>query len=101
MLRMEKQKLCGNGVLLVGKIWMNKKFFSYINESVQTIKDGKEIKPAAFKKLVPDELFKEFLNSNAVLQVAFYKLTKGKQNEYIAYITEAKQHKTNFPDCKK
>lgn len=71
-----------------------KKILAYINESIQTIKDGKEIKPDAFEEKKPEGIFKVFLDNNADVKNAFEKLTKGKQKEYVVYINEAKQEKT-------
>ena len=71
-----------------------KKILAYINESIQTIKDGKELKPVIFKEKKPDGIFKIFLEDNTDVKTAFEKLTKGKQKEYIIYIDEAKQEKT-------
>ena len=71
-----------------------RKILDYINESIQTILDGKEIKieKAAAKKV--EGLLKSYLAAHADLQEAFDKLTPGKQREYIEYIEEAKQEKT-------
>ncbi len=71
-----------------------KKILMYINESIQTIKDGKEIKPDVFEEKKPEGIFKVFLDNNADVKNAFEKLTKGKQKEYVVYINEAKQEKT-------
>ena len=71
-----------------------KKILAYINESIQTIKDGKEIKPNAFEEKKPEGIFKNFLKENTDVKKAFEKLTKGKQKEYVVYIDEAKQEKT-------
>ena len=71
-----------------------KKILAYINESIQTIKDGKEIKPDAFEAKKPEGIFKDFLEKNTDVKKAFEKLTKGKQKEYVVYIDEAKQEKT-------
>ena len=72
----------------------DKKILAYINESIQTIKDGKEIKADAFEEKKPEGIFKDFLESNTDVKNAFEKLTKGKQKEYVIYIDEAKQEKT-------
>ncbi len=71
-----------------------RKILDYINESIQTILDGKEIKieKAAAKKV--EGILKSYLAEHADLQEAFDKLTPGKQREYIEYIEEAKQEKT-------
>lgn len=71
-----------------------KKILAYINESIQTIKEGKEIKPNAFEEKKPEGIFKDFLEENTEVKKAFEKLTKGKQKEYVVYIDEAKQEKT-------
>lgn len=71
-----------------------KKILAYINESIQTIKDGKEIKADFFEEKKPEGIFKDFLESNTDVKNAFEKLTKGKQKEYVVYIDEAKQKKT-------
>jgi len=71
-----------------------KKILLYINESIQTIKDGKEIKADVFEEKKPEGIFKDFLENNTDVKNAFEKLTKGKQKEYVVYIDEAKQEKT-------
>lgn len=78
-----------------------KKILAYINESIQTIKDGKEIKPDAFEEKKPEGIFKDFLDSNTDVKTAFEKLTKGKQKEYVVYIDEAKQEKTKITRLEK
>ncbi len=70
------------------------KIMTYINESIQAIKDGKEIKPEIFKEQQPEGIFKDFLDTNPNVKTAFMHLTKGRQKEYIIYIAEAKQEKT-------
>lgn len=78
-----------------------KKILAYINESIQTIKDGKEIKPDVFEEKKPEGIFKDFLDSNPNVKAAFEKLTKGKQKEYVVYIDEAKQEKTKITRLEK
>ncbi|GAA4141046.1 hypothetical protein GCM10022216_20680 [Sphingobacterium kyonggiense] len=78
-----------------------KKILAYIEESVQTIRDGKEIK---IERSAPREvtgILKEALNQNKEFHNAFDKLTPGKQKEYIEYIDEAKQEKTKFARIEK
>lgn len=72
------------------------KILSYIQESIQAILDGKEIKAekSTFKK--PDGLLKEALEIDTSFSEAFYKLTPGRQKDYINYIDEAKQDKTKI-----
>lgn len=74
---------------------------AYINESIQTIKDGKELKP---QKSTPKEAegpLKNALDKDNQLQSAFYSLTPGKRKEYIEYIQEAKQEKTKLSRLQK
>lgn len=78
-----------------------KKILAYINESIQTIKDGKEIKP---QKSVPKEaegLLKSALADDKEFQSAFNSLTPGKRKEYIEFIEEAKQEKTKLARLEK
>lgn len=67
---------------------------AYIQESIQTIKDGKEIKPKRIAPQQPEGILKEALNQNAAFKIAFDRLTPGKRKEYQNYISEAKQEKT-------
>lgn len=78
-----------------------RKILTYINESIQTIKDGKEIKIDIFEEKKPEGIFKDFLESNVDVKNAFEKLTKGKQKEYVIYIDEAKQEKTKITRLEK
>lgn len=70
------------------------KIMAYIKESIQTIRDGKELKPERGSFKHPQGIFKEWLEKNVAVKEAFDKLTKGRQKEYIEYIDEAKQEKT-------
>lgn len=72
----------------------SKKILQYINESIQTIKDGKQLKIEHTPAPVPEGIFKDILAKNDALKTAFDKLTPGRQIEYITYINEAKQEKT-------
>ena len=71
-----------------------KKILAYIQESIQTVKDGKELKPAKHKAVKPSGLLKNALTADTALKKAFDALTSGRQKEYILYIGEAKQEKT-------
>lgn len=71
-----------------------KKILRYINEAIQTVRDGKELVPEKQNVLQPEGILKEVLERYNLLTEAFNKLTKGKQREYIEYISEAKQEKT-------
>lgn len=67
---------------------------SYVKEAVKNAKEGKEIKPDRNKPIIiPEELSIHFKKSPASLK-AFKTLSKGKQREYAAYITEAAQPET-------
>lgn len=73
------------------------KILVYINESIQTIKDGKSIVIEKSKIMIqPEGLLLDALTSNTLLKIAFDKLTPGKQKDYIEYIKEAKQEKTKI-----
>ena len=78
-----------------------KKILAYIEESVQTIKDGKEIKPERSAPKQVEGFLKEELSKDIVFQEAFDKLTPGKKKEYIEYIEEAKQEKTKLSRVEK
>ncbi len=78
-----------------------KKILAYILESIQTVKDGKEIKPERLAPLQPEGLLKERLASDIAFQDAFDRLKPGKQREYIEYIEEAKQEKTKLTRLEK
>lgn len=73
-----------------------KKILDYIEESIQTIKDGKEIRPEKAAHRMPEGLLKLALNTDKPFKQAFDILTPGRQREYIGYIEEAKQEKTKL-----
>ncbi|NGM62735.1 hypothetical protein G5B30_12505 [Sphingobacterium sp. SGG-5] len=70
------------------------KILAYISESIQAVKDGKEIKVQKPKSNNPKGLLKELLVQDSLFEAAFAGLTPGRQKEYIDYIDEAKQEKT-------
>ena len=74
---------------------------SYIQEAIQNVKDGKEIKPNKNKPLIIPLELQETLNSNADLKTAFDTLTKSKQREYAEHITEAKREATKVKRLEK
>lgn len=78
-----------------------KKITTYILESIQTVKDGKEIRPEKSKPLKPAGLLNEHLEADPAFRDAFNRLTPGKQKEYIEYIEEAKQEKTKLTRLEK
>ncbi len=71
-----------------------KKILAYIEESVQAVKDGKELTVEKPMSKAPEGLLKELLEQDPAFQAAFTNLTTGRQNEYIDYINNAKQEKT-------
>lgn len=73
-----------------------KKILSYIYESIQTITDGKEIKPEKASVKQAEGVLKEALEEDIDFKKAFSALTPGKQREYIIYIEEAKQDATKI-----
>lgn len=72
------------------------KITAYINEAINNCINGIELKPEPFKAIEPEEILKDFLANDFDLNTAFNQLTKGKQKEYIMYISEAKQEKTKI-----
>ncbi|WP_312340286.1 DUF1801 domain-containing protein [Sphingobacterium sp.] len=70
------------------------KIAAYIQESIQTIDEGKELKPTKAPVKAPSGLFLEALQADKAFNDSFQALTPGKQKEYIEYIEEAKQEKT-------
>src|SRR5690606_10101381 len=78
-----------------------KKILAYINESIQTIKDGKEIKAEKSAPKTIEGLLKDALESDSAFDLAFKKLTPGKQKEYIEHIADAKQEKTKLTRLEK
>ncbi|TYR35850.1 hypothetical protein FXV77_11615 [Sphingobacterium phlebotomi] len=77
------------------------KIKSYLQEAIQTVIDGKEIKPEKSARKQPSGLLKETLSNDTSLQKAFEKLSPGKQKEYIEYINSAKQEKTKIARIEK
>ncbi|MBD1430622.1 DUF1801 domain-containing protein [Sphingobacterium litopenaei] len=78
-----------------------KKIIEYIEDSIQTIKDGKFVPAEKGIKKEAEGVLKDELLINKVLKQAFEKLTPGKQKEYIEYIEEAKQEKTKLTRLEK
>lgn len=71
-----------------------KKILAYIEESIQAVKDGKEIEPQKTANPPLEGLLKLTLDTDKPFRQAFERLTPGRQREYIGYIAEAKQEKT-------
>jgi uncharacterized protein YdeI (YjbR/CyaY-like superfamily) len=70
------------------------KIAAYIQESIQTIDAGKELKPTKSPTKAPAGLLLDALQADSTFAESFQALTPGKQKEYIEYIDEAKQEKT-------
>lgn len=71
---------------------------AYINEAIENQKKGLQLKISIKPKCkieVPLLLTQEF-NKNSELKDSFSKLTHSKQQEYVEYITTAKQEKTKL-----
>lgn len=77
------------------------RIIQYIKESIQTIKDGKEMKPEKGGTIELDTYLMEVLNADKQLNEAFNALTPGKQKEYNEHITSAKQEKTKISRLEK
>jgi uncharacterized protein YdeI (YjbR/CyaY-like superfamily) len=72
-----------------------KLILQYVKEAIEIEKAGLAVKPEKKSNAIP-ELLQHALNENEELNVAFSKLTPGKQREYSEYVTEAKQEKTKL-----
>lgn len=73
---------------------------AYLYEAIENEKQGKQLKPEAKGKLVVPAILDDALK-NDTLRQCFESLTPYKQNEYIEYITEAKQDKTKLARLEK
>lgn len=77
-----------------------KVIIQYVNEAIEVEKAGLAIKPEKKSDAIP-EMLQQALDGNNELKAAFDKLTPGKQREFSAYITEAKQDKTKLTRIEK
>ena len=68
---------------------------SYLQETITNQKQGLslKIKRSKGKVIITPEL-ESYLKEHSEMKEAFFKLTEGKQREYIAYISDAKREKT-------
>jgi len=76
---------------------------AYINEAIENQKNGKVLAPSrkkTTKKSIP-KLLKDALSENTNAGKAFKKLSLYNQNEYSAYIENAKQEKTKLSRLEK
>jgi len=74
---------------------------NYIAEAIQNSMDGKEIKPQKKTGVSIPDLLEEAFKKDKKLEVAFKKLTPGKQREYADYISEAKREATKLSRIEK
>ena len=74
---------------------------TYVLESIDNFKAGKEIKPNRNKSLIIPEELQSLLNENSKLKSSFESLTKGKQREYADHISEAKRETTKLKRLEK
>ena len=66
----------------------------YINGAIEVEKDGKKVEMKKTEDYeIPEELQQAF-NDNPNLEEAFYKLTPGRQHQYIYHISQAKRSQT-------
>jgi uncharacterized protein YdeI (YjbR/CyaY-like superfamily) len=78
-----------------------KKILEYVREAIAIEQKGWKVKPEKFSPLAPSQLLADALKEDKQLQLAFGKLTPGKQKEYIIYINEAKQEATKVKRLEK
>lgn len=72
-----------------------KKLLAYIQEAIAVEEQGKVVKPEPKSFPVPDVLAVEF-EKDTTFKTAFDALTRGRQNDYLAYIGDAKREKTQI-----
>lgn len=73
-----------------------KSILEYIYEAIDIEKKGLKIAPKKFEALPLPELLLQAFDKNKKLKAAFENISAGKQNEYIAFINEAKQEATKI-----
>jgi uncharacterized protein YdeI (YjbR/CyaY-like superfamily) len=78
-----------------------KKILEYITEAIEIEKKGLKIEPEKFKPVEAPKLLTDAFAGDKNLDLAFKKLSPGKQKEYILYIIEAKQETTKFKRLEK
>lgn len=74
-------------------IKIKKTILQFINEAIAIEESGAKIIPAKSKKEIIPELQDAF-SHNPKLEIAFYKLTPGRQRGYLIYFSDAKQSAT-------
>jgi len=66
----------------------------YVNEAIQNLKQGKELKPDRSKPvIIPDELT-DIFNEDKELEICFNKFTVGRQREFTYFVSSAKLTET-------
>lgn len=73
---------------------------AYVKEAIENEKAGKRIKAVPRSTAIPPELKAEFAKDKSLAK-AFSELTKGKQKDYIEYISTAKRDKTKMTRLEK
>ena len=73
---------------------------AYLQEAIENEKQGKQLKPEAKGKMAIPPILEDALKDQTLRQ-CFESLTPYKQNEYVEYITEAKQDKTKLARLEK
>ena len=74
---------------------------SYINEAIENSKAGKKVKAQKRSTLAIPQILEAAFNNNSDIEIAFLKLTLGKQHEYADYISEAKKEETRLSRLEK
>lgn len=74
-------------------IKIKKTILQFINEAIAIEESGAKIIPAKSKNEITPELQDAF-SHNPKLEIAFYKLTPGRQRGYLIYFSDAKQSAT-------
>ncbi len=77
------------------------KILEYISEAIDVEKKGLRIKPEKLKPVALPQILADALAADVNLQTAFYRITPGKQKEYILYLNEAKQEATRIKRMEK
>jgi len=71
-----------------------KLIIKYINESIENLKQNKEIKPNRNKPILFPEELKEAFKNNSALETQFLTFTHGRKREFADYISQAKRAET-------
>lgn len=73
----------------------------YIEEAIENQKQGKELKVIRKTELLLPFEMTELFSKNTVLKKSFESLTKGKQREYVEYVSSAKRDATRLSRLEK